>query len=1077
MKNFPDVKSELETKRIIDIKTDVFAEWNINKYVDSAEIIVNDSIPPTDESTLTDSQMISRRFPVKSILQSGRGNLSGYVIDGTKYKVVPRYVNQKSRSENSWHTDTTWLWYGQTEYEYWVSSLAANNSGALPYNTGRIVYTWSEKRPCNKILIQFQKHHAFPSNWKIYLDLSGEKNWTLISTNPVVPASGIFSIYRETLLADNLPGEWGTSENLWTEELPNHCSIYGIKIEIDTVDVPGGRPGIIELSPRLEADMTGYAKDWNSTEEAGEQDFIAPIGAPSSNTGGVTFSNSAGTFNELDENNIFYGILDENVEVRGSVTINTDTVPMFNMISDSWRVEGFDTAVSDLVDKSKVLQGFKCNDFLASQVASATGLHMLFASLGLPQFELVETTPKETPSMERFYTKKEQTVWEVIQEVCRGLQLTAIFDSSGTLRLFSREASFRTNSDPDYTFTSEETTDRIGDLFSANREENARFNKVIVRYSPVNDMTLSGSKNQQFWTAPEYWTIGAAQIVKTINAGDDYMMIDPNKPQALPRYAGKFVIEDYSKVYDYEGMLYHCKNSTTDKYVIVKKQSDYSLALERNNGEAPRFTGKVFLKDDQVFERTFYSKGYAFREDWTIMEYQDDSIDGTRIKDGAKHSPVDGALRVSTSYEGKKRMCIFRNQKNWDAYDRVGMKFKVKDKACRTGIVVWPQGDEGASGYYFVVDPMTEAEITRQIKAGDEERDIVSAPAPEIHGFIIKTNGKKVPMDFDKSKDYKTIPPLRVNRWSYIEVVIYRMTMGFEFDVYIDGEYCKTFKDDDRLLNRNERAGMLFMGVGTTLVDKFYVVRYPDQNTRGRELEQYSGKIVTRKDLWEDRKASGGDKAFSKYLSAMDKKKKTKVTMFGFNGRYYGIAREKIVEKIRYEDGFNSLESDAYVSNGSVKVLDIEHSTFGAKLTLLNDSEKVQFLQGEYETETVNARRSQSTWIDGKGFLIADSREVEEKDEDSIDRIGLLPIEFESRWIQDYDSARDLARWVKNRFGKNSEVYTLTVFGNPLVEVGDVVNLIWPEKGFSDDLRWAVVSISPTWNSGLETTVKVRKII
>lgn len=1080
MKNFPDVKSEIETNRIIEVGTDVYAEWNINKYVDSAEIVVNDSIPPSNDDAATDSLMISRRFPIKSVVSSGRGNLSGYVIDGTSYKTVPRYLTQTARSEAEWKNDTTWLWYGQSEYEYWVSSLQADNSGTLPFNTGRIVYTWTEKRPCNKILMQFQKHHAFPGNWKIYLDLSGEGNWTLISTNPVVPTSGIFSIYRQTLLADNLPGTWSATKNLWTEEFQNHCSIYGIKIEIDTVDIPRGRPGIIELSPRFEAKMTDYTISWDATEEAGDQDSISPIGTPSSNTGSVKFSNSSDIFNEANEDSILYGMLDENVEIRGAVTINTDEVPTFNMISDAWNVEGFDQASVPLVDKSKVLQGFRCNDFLASKVSVGSALHMLFASLGLPQFDLIETVSKETPSMERFFTRKEQTVWEAIQEICRGLQLTATFDSSGKLKIFSREASFKKNAAADYRFTSEETTDRVGDLFSASRDENARFNKVIVRYSPINDMSLSGSRDQQFWRGPEEWAIGAAQIVRTINAGDNFFMIDPNKSEGLPRYSGKFVIEDYNRTYEFEGKLYHCKNSTTDRYVNVRKESDYSLAIERNNGEAPRFTGKVFLKDGQTFERTFYSKGFGFREDWSIMEYQDESIDGIKLKDGAKHSPVDSAIKVSTSYQGKKRLCIFKNQKTWDKYDRVGMKFKVKDRASRTGIVVWPQGKDGASGYYFVVDPMTQNEISRQIKAGDEERDIVSAPAPEIHGFIINGNGKKITLDFDNSRDYKTIPPLRVDRWSYIEVAIYRISSGFEFDVYIDGEYCKTFRDDSLVLNRNEHAGMVFMGVGTALIDKFYVVKYPDSAVleRGKDSEKNSGKIVRRKDLWEDRKSSGGDESFKKYLKALNKRKKTKLTMFTFNGRYYGIAREKIVEKIRYEEGVNSVDSDLYVSNNSVKVLDIEHSTFGSEITLLNESEKTQILSGETETRTVNARRGQAVWLSGKGFYIGETREVEEKDENSIDKIGLMPIEFESRWIQDYDSARDLVKWVRDGFGKNSEMYTLEVFGNPLIEVGDVVEVVWPEKGLEAGPKWAVASVATTWSGGLEaSSVKVRKIM
>jgi len=1108
MKNFPNTKSSIENNSIIDdVENILYAEWNMNRYITNPTIIVNDTIPTTaaQESVKQESDQIKEKFPIESVVRSNRGGLSSYIIEGTKYRTPPVYVNQAGRSETSWQEDTTWLWYGDdARYEYWVSSLMADKQGTLPHNTGNIKYTWSGGKNVNKIRIQFQKDNAFPVNWEIYVDTTGDQNWRLISSNQAVPSDGEFVIYRDTINSIVQAGDWIETPTRWTPEFDNHLHCHGIKIIISSIDIPYGRPAIIEIAPSLDANITSLLKSWNTSEELSDSDFINPMGTASANTGTIYLSNSTGLFNELDHDSMFYRIMDEEVLFTGYIKFGQDKIPMFKMLSDSWRTSNFDTAEVSLVDQARTLQNMECKDMLLSNITVGTGLHMMFASLGLKQFHLSEVSPKETPGVEKFYTMREQNPWEVITNVSKGLQLSAVFDSEGTLQVFSKEHTYDISSSIDYEFSSESGTDRVPDLVDLTKEENSRFNKVVIRFNPIDDFSRSGSKNQKLWSAPDTWTIGAAQIVKNIYAGDNYFTIDPNREEDLPRYSGIVLIQGVNGEFKWEGKRFHCKRAPTeDQYITVKKPSDFLHAVEKNLGEAPRFTGKVYLKDGETFKRDFTSKAYQFLTEWDVIQYQEGVTDGKRMVTGAKHQPVDGSLEVRTDYPGSRRLNISKFQKNWNRFDRVGIKFKTTSNSASAGVVIWPQGRQGASGYYFTVDPMSQKDINNTVLASGPAPNTVTSPPPEVHGFVIRGDGSRVNMQFDTSKDYRDVPPIKVDQWAYLEVAAYNIDGGFEFEVYVNGDYCKTFSDKTVKLERNERAGMTFMGIGKTLVDKFYVVNYPANTIKGKG-DDNSGTIIRKKDLWSNRKSSSGDRAFNKYLKSLEKKNKTQVFESDFSGRYYAVAREKVKEHVRFEDGNAGILSKLVISNKSVDITRYEPSSFGANFTIVNRSEQSVVLKGSIKTDKTDGQRAESSYIYGKSYRRGDTQEIEYKKDSLIDRIGNLPIEFESEWIQDYDTANDLAKWVMDRFGESAEIYTITVFGNPLIEIGDIVTIEWPEKGLGGrisntqtnihdvnlgdepefaqtsaqvDIKWVVLNINRGWETGLITSVKVRRII
>ena len=84
-------------------------------------------------------------------------------------------------------------------------------------------------------------------------------------------------------------------------------------------------------------------------------------------------------------------------------------------------------------------------------------------------------------------------------------------------------------------------------------------------------------------------------------------------------------------------------------------------------------------------------------------------------------------------------------------------------------------------------------------------------------------------------------------------------------------------------------------------------------------------------------------------------------------------------------------------------------------------------------------------------------------------------VQIDSEWIQSLDAAKKLMRLVEKSIDGFSRTVNIKIFGNPLIQVGDVVTLSYYLKGLSEQ-KYVVHSISNTFNSGLETSLILKKI-
>ena len=84
-------------------------------------------------------------------------------------------------------------------------------------------------------------------------------------------------------------------------------------------------------------------------------------------------------------------------------------------------------------------------------------------------------------------------------------------------------------------------------------------------------------------------------------------------------------------------------------------------------------------------------------------------------------------------------------------------------------------------------------------------------------------------------------------------------------------------------------------------------------------------------------------------------------------------------------------------------------------------------------------------------------------------------VQVDSEWIQSLDAAKKLMRLIEKSIDGFSRTVSVKIFGNPLIQIGDVVTLSYYLKGLSEQ-KYVVHSVSNVFESGLSTSLVLKKL-
>lgn len=118
---------------------------------------------------------------------------------------------------------------------------------------------------------------------------------------------------------------------------------------------------------------------------------------------------------------------------------------------------------------------------------------------------------------------------------------------------------------------------------------------------------------------------------------------------------------------------------------------------------------------------------------------------------------------------------------------------------------------------------------------------------------------------------------------------------------------------------------------------------------------------------------------------------------------------------------------------------------------------------------------------DGNSFIVAGKKfyrtgEIEYIDDSAGKFSTPRPVIFESTWIQNKDDVAALGEWIKQTWSKKQSLITMSVTGNPLLSVGDIVTIKYPYHGLDGTAKFVVTGIELSFSQGIQTSITCRTL-
>lgn len=391
--------------------------------------------------------------------------------------------------------------------------------------------------------------------------------------------SGIMTMYFNGV-------EWSTtrpSHNTYPQKLMESgilqnvfTDVIGVIFKIDNIKLPARlgnkkylRAHIIEISPRLELDVSGLIQSFSINKSLDDTSAAAgfPLAYINSNTANIGISNIPvyrnsfpfTIFDNMSEEATFYGLMRQNVKFTAAlISPNedfTDIIPLFCMYSDEWSVSDITTVNVNLFDATKVnLMAIQAPDYYGEDQSAFATITNIMDAAGFSDYDydgLKKIMSRRAKATTHFWCDRNQTLFEAMQSFFLAHQIGAHFDEYGIMRFIDIDEIIDNYMDPElepaFAITDRALEIKSGlnyiryipnlmpDSFETNITK--KIGKVSVEYSlptrhysgdkNVAGMALQRQAEAAVWTEKDTSGIMMGYANKSVNSSDNRLMSDP----------------------------------------------------------------------------------------------------------------------------------------------------------------------------------------------------------------------------------------------------------------------------------------------------------------------------------------------------------------------------------------------------------------------------------------------------------------------------------------------------------------------------------------------------------------------
>jgi hypothetical protein len=451
-------------------------------------------------------------------------HMATYCALGPKYELVQRSVTP----------------YPGNVYTYYVSGTSTESR--------QVWALYKNKIKTNKIVLKFNTISYKPQT--VAVNILTSSGWSSsIAGSSTVNADGTFILYyngtswtTNKWTSTSYPSISTSGSNVGDVVLGSNLGyqeIWGIRVEgvalqvtnTDFIDLPG-RLELIEVSPRLDIDLTNFVTNVSTTEEASSNSLLN-IGGITSNTYTINLYNDpiiknlhdpsvSDTSNKdirpistISSTSVLNKILSKGNKIRGGYDIDTSYrgvgiasgktyVPAFVGYIDKWTESNNSISISAF-DAIKDLLSTKTQPIYLESKRISECIYSVLDPIGFGEVygdELInlkvfsnsnnsELTFSQNEKIKYFWTSNDRNVSETLNDLFRIYQIAMYTDQYGAVRFktlyeYSKSYSDLTKTSspasPDIYVQDKNDSNSKSNLISVDVEENEKPQSIIVKY-------------------------------------------------------------------------------------------------------------------------------------------------------------------------------------------------------------------------------------------------------------------------------------------------------------------------------------------------------------------------------------------------------------------------------------------------------------------------------------------------------------------------------------------------------------------------------------------------------------------
>lgn len=597
-------------------------EYNMNSLIEGITATTSSTDPDyiagvnVSSGTVLKANPYKKLFPVDSIIKPFRPLYPGvkYFIllsaDNAANSFSPfRTLQYPGEGKNAYDSGAQPRVYYpgvSTSYKYWVAPIGDAANVTVTYKQASNPVVGNKHALANKIVIRFEKNHYLPATYSLTVTPETGSAVTYGPFNTNSSTSEYIHYYNGT--------HWNTTS---LSEPVSYNAPKSIKsIQIVTSTPPSDRVvGLIEFSARWIKDISSDIVSIDiSKESSASSEDILPVGFITANSLGMNLTKYNQTKLQYVEYNRTIGAFDpdvvymaKNSELKPHIKVYhsgaTDVSGQYDKVAqgtyylDNWSIAEFGEVNLTALDNAKYLMETIAPNIVCEDYPVTAILRQLLDSVGMTNynFNIVTAGTGDTsiPTIRYWWTEDTVTVWECIQDLCRDIQMNAVFDDNGILQFYSRDYLYsQTTSSWDFYY--EKTGSVLPNIISMSKKEIASANQVKVLWqSPVTSNYTGGST--VLWQAPtsflsagglKYTITAEATVADLNNLTNSGLQVETRTIDDYSQYQSIFNFNGYmmidSEIFEFDAIQYQYDPKTNEtttpdwNLVWVESASDIS---------------------------------------------------------------------------------------------------------------------------------------------------------------------------------------------------------------------------------------------------------------------------------------------------------------------------------------------------------------------------------------------------------------------------------------------------------------------------------------------------------------------